>query len=51
METKNENLSKIKKYSDLYKRNIITFDEYQKVVNQSINQLSESNKLTKKLSK
>lgn len=49
--TKNENLATIKKYSDLYKRNIINFNEHQKVINQSLYELSESNKLTKKLSK
>ena len=49
MATKNENLEKIKKYSDLYKKNKINFDEYIKIVTNSIIELSESNKLTKKI--
>lgn len=48
METKNENLSKIKKYSDLYKKNLIIFDDYVKVINECLYQLNESNKFTKK---
>lgn len=51
METKNQNLSKIKKYSDLYKKNLITFEEYVKLVSASMDQLSEANKFTKKVSK
>lgn len=47
METKNENLSKIKKYSDLYKRNRITFDEYIMTISGCILQLNEHNKFTK----
>ena len=49
MATKNENLEKIKKYSDLYKKNKINFDEYVKIVTNSIVELNESNKLTKKI--
>lgn len=49
MATKNENLEKIKKYSDLYKKNRINFDEYVKIVTNSIVELNESNKLTKKI--
>lgn len=47
METKNENLSKIKKYSDLYKRNRITFDEYVVLIGKCLEQLNENNKFTK----
>ena len=45
--TKNENLDKIKKYSDLYKKNRINFDEYIKVVTSSIVELNEKNKYLK----
>lgn len=48
MVTKNENLDKIKKYSDLYKKNRVNFDEYVRIVTSSIKELNESNKLTKK---
>lgn len=47
--TKNENLKKIQKYSDLYKKNLIKFDEYVKIVTQSVNELSELNKSVKSL--
>lgn len=48
METKNENLNKIKKCCDLYKKNIIGFDEYVRLVTTSIIQLNEINKSIKK---
>jgi hypothetical protein len=47
--TKNENLKKIQKYSDLYKKNLINFEEYSRIVNNSLLELKESNKHIKKL--
>lgn len=48
MATKKENLETIKKYSDLYKKNRVNFEEYVKIVNKSIGELNESNKYLKK---
>ena len=44
--TKNEILKKIKKYSDLYKKNRVDFEEYLKIIKNSMVELNDLSKYT-----